>query len=111
VEGPDHVVRGIADALHTDASGVTWRRVGECSGCGECCLGDDPSIKNPMFTDAERTGGTVAGHCPLLRRDGDRFRCAGYGHHAFYLNGCVSFPSRPEDMVLVPSCSYRWERA
>jgi hypothetical protein len=73
--------------------------------------GDDPSIKNPMFTDAERTGGTVAGHCPLLRRDGDRFRCAGYGHHAFYLNGCVSFPSRPEDMVLVPSCSYRWERA
>lgn len=96
--------------VYTDTEGTAWRRVGECNNCGECCFGGDPSPANPLFTDAERETQTIVGRCPLLRLDGDHYRCAGHGKHPFYLGGCNTWPSRPEDMILAPSCSFRWER-
>lgn len=72
-------------------------------------MGDDPSILNPLFTDAERAAGTLSGRCPLLRLAGEGYGCAGHGAHPFYLGGCNTFPTRPEDIAAYPSCSYRFE--
>jgi hypothetical protein len=95
--------------VHTDRDGTRWRRVGECNHCGACCMGDDPSILNPLFTDTDRAGRTVAGHCPLLRLTDGRSSCTGHAEHPFYLGGCHTFPTRPEDIATYPSCSYRFE--
>lgn len=92
----------------TDENGVVWERRGYCSGCGECCLWDDPSFRNPLFSDADRESRQVADKCPLLRLLDGHYRCAGHGWHPFYLNGCNTFPARPEDMRLVPSCTFEW---
>lgn len=94
--------------VHTDARGQRWLRVGECNRCGACCGGGDPSVKNPMFTQADLASRTIEGRCPLLRFDGERFACAGHGTSEFYLNGCATFPARPEDSAMYESCSFSW---
>jgi hypothetical protein len=87
-----------------------WKRTGECSRCGECCRGE-PEVHRPdLFSADEVAGRECPGHCPLLRRAGDRFGCAGHGRHAFYLTGCDQHPTCPDDMRDTPSCSYRFER-
>lgn len=74
--------------------------------------GGDPSPQNPLFTEEEILAQTVAEKCPLLRRpheteeDRDDFTCIGHGWHGFYLSGCNTFPTRPEDIEAYPSCSY-----
>ena len=95
--------------VNVDEAGVAWRRVGECSRCGECCA-PDPSVGGGYFTAAEKASATVAGFCPLYRHDGERAACAGHGSHPFYLGGCVAHPRLPRDLVATPSCSYRFER-
>lgn len=85
-----------------------WRRTGECSRCGECCLGPDPSPANPLFDGTEER--ELDGRCPLLRRDGDRYACAGHGRHPFHLAGCADHPRCPDETALTPSCSYEFER-
>lgn len=89
----------------------TWRRTGECNGCGECCQFVDPAphAAGSHFTAAEHIAATEPS-CPLLRREGDRFRCAGHGAHPYYLAGCAAYPTHPRDLVNTPSCSYRFER-
>lgn len=89
--------------------GRKWLRSGECNRCGECCLGTDPSIKNPMFTDAERADRQFAQHCPLLRFADGRYGCAGHGAHPFHATGCDTHPREPADLELTPSCSYTFE--
>lgn len=91
-----------------DPDGTRWQRTGECTQCGQCCLGGDPSIQNPVFTDAERAAATIGGHCPLLRLTDAEYNCAGHGQHPFYLGGCNTFPVRPADIADIPECGYRF---
>lgn len=93
--------------INTDERGVRWRRLGECSRCGECCS-PDPGVG--YFTAAERASATCEGFCPLYRHDGERASCAGHGTHQFYLGGCVDHPKLPGDLATTPSCSYSFVR-
>lgn len=96
---------------YVDGDGTRWLRAGECTHCGACCMGGDPSILNPQFTDEQRSARTVEEHCPLLRFADGRSACTGHGRHPFYLGGCNTFPTRPEDIADIPQCGYRFERA
>lgn len=87
-------------------------RRGECSRCGECCF-PDPTVSTGArlrFTADELADpDRIEGACPMLRVDGERYRCAGYGTHPFYLAGCPTFPGKPEDMAHTPSCTFTFE--
>jgi hypothetical protein len=82
--------------------GSKWIREGECSGCGQCCLGDP-------FNGSEGPA-EVDGYCPLARLAGDKIRCAGYGVHPYYLRGCNVFPQFPEQIADKPLCTYTFQR-
>lgn len=93
---------------HVDATGVRWRRWGECNRCGECCAseGDPQNFSLVELADPER----VAGYCPLFRlRDGVG-TCVGYRTHPFYWSGCHTAPQLPSDMADLPSCGFAWGR-
>jgi hypothetical protein len=81
----------------TTSSGVTWRRIGSCNGCGGCCKSGNPL---PDLTP------TVEGACALYRED---VGCSDKTH-PYYANGCAHWPARPEHIVNYPDCSYRFER-
>ncbi len=81
---------------------MTWVRSGTCNRCGACCLaGGDPAVNNPVFTVADLAGRRVSDHCPLLApRAGEvGWDCRGHGAHPYHLGGCISFPTRPQDIA------------
>lgn len=81
---------------------MSWKRLGECCKCGDCCKGNP---RKDRWHDAED------GMCPLLgivQKDGTRL-CTGYGVHEYYLQGCVVWPSIPAHTASLPRCTYRWE--
>ena len=63
--------------------GRSYRREGECSHCGECCVG-----------------------CPL--RDHVARRCADYGGLVYQETGCATAPSDPGQLAAWPSCTFRF---
>ncbi len=101
----------MAEVVTVGPDGTRWLRLGECGHCGQCCMGGDPSVNNPQFSDTDRAGQTVPGHCPLLRLSAAGSGCAGHGTHPFYLSGCHQFPTRPQDIENYPGCTYRFEAA
>lgn len=94
---------GAAGPVTVGPDGTHWRRVGYCSGCGECCLGD------PF--NGERGEAVVEGYCPLARAADGAIRCSGYGRDRYYLSGCNVFPQFPSQIADKPSCTYSFERA
>jgi len=78
-----------------------WIRHGECTRCGQCCVGD------PF--NGEEGAASVAGYCPLYRLLDGRGHCSGHGQHPYYLGGCNRWPDRPELIADKPSCTYTFE--
>lgn len=81
----------------TTSDGVTWRRTGSCNGCGGCCNSGNPI---PELTPV------VEWACALYR---EGVGCSNK-EHPYYLAACASWPSKPEQIVEYPDCSYRFER-
>lgn len=86
-------------------------RDGYCSRCGECCQPDPTeTVPSPLFTahelaDPER----VEGYCPMFRWKDGRGFCSGHGWHPYYKAGCHGHPYGPQDLVLTPNCTFRFE--
>lgn len=77
--------------------GRTVRRTGYCCRCGECCHTGDP------FSGADE------GPCALFRWVGPTLGACADRHNAYYLSGCVDWPSKPEHLIGKPSCTYQFE--
>jgi hypothetical protein len=83
---------------HVDHDGTRWRRTGYCCRCGACCVGDP-------YTGASDVP------CPHLVADaGDGLPGCVDRQGAYYLSGCVSWPSVPGHVAHIAECTYRFER-
>src|SRR5574341_1295129 len=80
-----------------DSSGRAWLRLGYCCRCGECCRGD------PFDSDSGRE------YCPLFRWADEKIGECTDRQHSYYLAGCIDWPTKPENIVDKPLCTYRFE--
>jgi len=77
------------DPVFRDGEGRLWRRLGECSFCGDCCYGSD-----------------ARGRCPHYRGDNDGGLCQVHGSDTYRGFGCDTFPSDPECLRNLPRCTF-----
>lgn len=86
-----------APRVVTSADGAAWRREGYCCRCGDCCRGD-------------ATGGARTPDCPNLRVDDEGVASCADRAGAYYLAGCVDWPSKPEHVAPHAACTYVFTR-
>lgn len=90
--------------------GLTLRRTGHCSRCGQCC--DD--IEN-IFKDVDGNGNApglvqvVPGKCAYFRWMEDGLAgCVGRDT-VYYNNGCNVWPTIPQHISEYPGCTFVFE--
>lgn len=94
-------------------TGEVWERTGYCSQCGDCCDDDpvDHLFKNQDGNWVQGNGLTplVHGKCAYFSMvDGKGF-CSGRDTN-YYLNGCISWPSKPIHISDYKNCTYKFTK-
>lgn len=79
------------------SDGSSWKRVGECNRCGDCCSAAH-SADDPFEGRIERR---LEGMCHALRQQPDGTRtCVVHGtDEPFWKNGCRTWPNKVEHLT------------
>lgn len=90
-----------------------WRRTGHCSQCGDCC---DDNVGDHFFANRDgdfNPGGVeqvVPGKCAYFRWSADgKSLCVGRDTN-YYKNNCAFWPSKIENIMNYPNCTYKFEK-
>jgi len=97
----------------------TFKRLGECNRCGQCCKilprwKDLPDIVKALFRmydpNAEIVLSKVTyGVCYFLRRESDKiYTCSLYGNPE-RPKFCFNFPNEPSQIEKIPQCGYQFK--
>lgn len=92
-------------------NGDIWERTGYCSQCGDCCDDSENLFANQDGNWIEGNGLTqqVHGKCAYFSIvDGKGF-CSGRDTQ-YYLNGCKSWPSKPQNIATYQNCTYKFTK-
>lgn len=91
-------------------TGEVWERTGYCSQCGDCCE-DTENIFSVLDANNNPNPQVQVVHnkCAYFSIvDGKGF-CSGRDTR-YYLNGCISWPSKPQHIENYKNCTYKFTK-
>lgn len=96
------------------SNGDIWERTGYCSQCGDCCDDDpiDHLFKNQdgNWVQGQGLNPSVHGKCAYFSLDSNgKGFCSGRTTD-YYLNGCKSWPNKPQHIETYLNCTYKFTK-